>query len=325
MSQWGKARRPASRAAGVIGAAAVLAVTACSAAVPASLSAPRPSQTALSPAQLVALTRAVPCARGRTASPPAQLASFHAVTAVSCIQLPRELPHAGQWLVDVRRVATSGAAALQTAFELAPTQPAGNVTCAGVAVATPNVSLVDGDGRVLVPTAPRDACGEPSAAVLSAYRAAGWLEVAVKKVRLIVSARAEADGCDMRWKNENWLATEFGVHVSRGGPVFMQQPRVVHACVYRVVGRDLEVGDFQRGFDLSRRRTATLVTALERPGPSHACPPQREFAVISAESGQTANVELGGCWRVQRPYPDNGIGAADPVVVHDLLMAGPVW
>jgi hypothetical protein len=126
----------------------------------------------------------------------------------------------------------------------------------------------------------------------------------------------------MRWKNENWMATRFGghPHLSKGGPVFPTSTTSIHACLYRVHGADLEVGDFATGFTLTAAKAGALLRAIQGTGPTGPCADQREFAVLTVDPGISANVELGGCWRVQRPYPDHGVGSADPTTTGALLL-----
>lgn len=267
-----------------------------------------------------ALGRRVPCPAppGRVVTRE-QLARFHAVAAVMCERDQRGFRGQGQWLVWVRRVATGGVAAVQAAYERpGEEQTAGS--CPLVAFAAPPLLLVDARGNAVVPTVPRDRCRQPQRAVLAAVDHAQWRVVSVRKLRQLVTPRAEAARCSMEWKNENWLAGRFGTHQSAGGPVFRHPPAVLHVCVYRVTGGDLEAGRFQRGFTLPAAGTARLLTALQGAGHTGGCPAQRRFAVVSTPAGEWANVELGGCWRVQRSYPTTGTGTADAAVARALLL-----
>jgi len=53
--------------------------------------------------------------------------------------------------------------------------------------------------------------------------------------------------------------------------------------------------------------------------PRGSCPNERTFAVIHTKPELWAEVELGGCFRVGRTYPDYGMGGADPAVVRSIL------
>jgi len=277
---------------------------------------------------LVSLTRQVKCPQPARVVTAEALKAFRAVTAVTCGQDSRQLSRAGEWLVQVRRVAVAGISDLQSAYEL-PSEPLGapppgspsgtSVGCTLELVVTPPVILVDATGKALAPTAPTTGCGKPLPQVLRAIQAVSWREISVRRLRQVVTPRALAARCDMQWKNENWIATEMSGRRSDGGPVFSQVPSSVHVCIYRVTGRDLEVGSFRRAKDLGATAARTLARALERPGPMGACPTQREFAVVHTPQGGWANVELGGCWRVARSYPMFATGRADPTTVGQLL------
>jgi hypothetical protein len=285
-----------------------------------------PTTTAPTPAgtDVVTLTRHVPCPTGGTAaSAPSreELAAFHAVAAVTCGQEERSFRGAGEWEVAVRQVGSTGVAALQASYEL-PSEPQSNGLCLTNLVGVSPVALVDADGRSLVPGTPVDGCRKPLSAVISALRAVEWRDVSVRKLRQLVTPQAQAAGCPMAWKNENWMYAQFGTHRSPGGPVFVSAPATVRVCLYRVRGSDFEVGDFVRGFRLDEASTKRLLGALTGPGPTGSCPGVREFAVALASPGLEANVELGGCWRVQRPYPNPGTGTADPAVVRTLHARG---
>jgi hypothetical protein len=53
---------------------------------------------------------------------------------------------------------------------------------------------------------------------------------------------------------------------------------------------------------------------MKGPAASRSCPDERVFAVVSAAEERWVEVELGGCWRVGRTYPDYGLGGADQSV-----------
>lgn len=76
-------------------------------------------------------------------------------------------------------------------------------------------------------------------------------------------------------------------------------------------------GNFVRGFRLSSGQTRRLIRALDGPGPKRGYPKQRTFAEIDASVGNAATVELGGCWRVERP--DRLAGTANRAVAKAIL------
>lgn len=226
----------------------------------------------------------------------AQISKFGAVAAVRCLSTERRYAGQGEWQVTLRQVATVGVARFVTGL-MRPddsTAPQGG-ECLSIAYGLPPLFLVDVQGRYLHPRFPHDYCGAP---LDTGYKDLRWRTVAVDKVKQTRSQASIASGCEMGWKNENALYARLGAtHTGAGGPVFTLRPRaLLKACVYR---GDAEGGDFVRVVELDAAQSTQLRGALAGPGPTHSCPAQRSFAVISA-GGQFVNVELGGCWRVQR-------------------------
>jgi hypothetical protein len=260
-------------------------------------------------------TANVPCVNGpqRVVGPDA-LRGFHAVTAVSCIEQARTYPGQGQWWVRVRRVAVGSVAGLQRYFEQ-PSEhdlPQGEI-CDDVARATLVPTLVDAHGHWLVPRVPVDGCGTPLAGGAPAVR---WRVVSVHKVKLLVSAAALAAHCAMGIKD--LPAGGIGpLDLTAGGPLFDSAPHTVRVCIYRTL--DFEVGDFVRGFSLDPTRTHRLLEAMTGAAPNGSCPNEQTFALIAAKPERWAEVELGGCWRVGRTYPDYGMGGSNPAVVRAIL------
>jgi hypothetical protein len=302
---------PASHYGGMkrIGLAVVLAAMPALGVAAAASSAPPSMSRAL------ALTREVPCPNG---SPhpvgPRVVRRFHAVTAVSCLDSIRTYPRRGQWEVLVRRVAVGSVSRLQRYFERPSTHhqlPKGE-GCALPYVVTLVPELVDAQGNWLLPSTPRDTCGEPPAGGPPQIR---WHVVFVHKVKLIVSAKALAANCAM--KVGNTVAWAGPREATTGGPLFDRTPKRAHVCVYRTPPNRLAVGYFVRGFRLDAARTRTLLGALDGPGPRRGCPKQRNFAFVGNGPRLGAGVELGGCYRVERP--DRTSGTAKPAVVRAIL------
>ena len=266
----------------------------------------------------VELTKGVPCLKGhqRLAGPDA-LRRFDAVTAVSCVEQFRVFPGQGQWEVSVRRVAVGSVAGLQRYFEQ-PSKPDlpkdGACTLNLVGILVP--VFVDGSGHWIVPRTPVDGCGHPLGyAYGSAAPRIHWRVVSVRKIRLIVSAPALAADCAMGIKDEP-AGGAGELEPTSGGPVFATAPTTVRVCIYRT--EDFESGSFVRGVRLDASQTHKLLGAMTGAGSSGSCPNARSFAVIVASPELSAQVELGGCWRVARPNL-NGLGTADAAVVRAIL------
>jgi hypothetical protein len=266
------------------------------------------------------LTADVPCPTDhqRLVGPKA-LRGFHAVGAVSCTEGTRTYPGQGQWWVRIRRVAVGGVAGLQKYFE----QPNGpklrkGQGCLLVARIIAVPTFVDRDGHWLVPRTPVDGCGEPRSGYGPLFHAIRWHVASVHKVRLMISTAALAAHCAMEIKD--LPAGGIGPILSTsGGSLFKSLPTTVRVCIYRTPRNDFEVGNFVRGYPLGVAQTQRLLGAMTGAAPSGSCPDERTFAVIKAKPELWAEVELGGCFRVGRTYPDYGMGGADPAAVRSIL------
>lgn len=269
---------------------------------------------------LLSLTRQVKC---RTPVPGAvshdELAAFAAVTAVSCTSDTRELPGEGTWSVEVRRVATGGAPALQAAFERPDEPTPEGIACPAIAVVPQPLVLVDASGHTLVPSPPLDECHLPQQAFTTALDQVTWREVSVDKVQQVITPQAQAANCAQDFKDMSYIEAVAGHAASSGGPVLASPPATAQVCVYRTE-QDPEVGTFLRSVSLSTEDTRSLLAALAGPSPAGSCPAEPDFAVIDSRGGNWATVELGGCFRVAGS--SSGLGTADPAVVTALL-GGP--
>jgi hypothetical protein len=104
---------------------------------------------------------------------------------------------------------------------------------------------------------------------------------------------------------------------TKGGRLFDHAPKRVRVCIFRTPPNRFAVGYFVRGFRLDATRTRRLLGAIRGPGPKRGCPKQRNFAFVGNGPQAGAGIELGGCYRVERP--DRTSGTADPAVVRAIL------
>jgi hypothetical protein len=275
-----------------------------------------PEPLSLSPGR--DLTMGVPCLSAHQhLVGPKTVRRFHAVTAVSCVEGTRTYPGEGQWWVRIRRVAVGNVAGLQRYFGQpnGPKLKEGDV-CLLVARLIAVPTFVDRAGNWLIPRTPVDGCGEPRTGYAHVFHAVRWRVVAVRKVKLMVSAAALAAHCAMGIKD--LPAGGIGpLSSTSGGPLFRSTPRTARVCVYRT--RDFVSGSFVRGFSLDAAQTHRLLGAMTGAAPSGSCPHESTFAVVSSSAERWVEVELGGCWRVGRTYPDYGTGGSDPAVVRAIL------
>lgn len=276
-----------------------------------------PASSALPDAagELGQLTRRAPCppAENTARATRNQLRAFHAVAAVRCVEREQTYPD-GEWTVIVREASQSGVDALVAGLDK-PDAPRTSGPCAAVLVGTPQLVLVDVAGQYLAPTFPRDACGQTEASLADLP---AWQIMSTQRLRQQRTAAQIANHCQPAWKNEVYLDDQAGARASPGGPVFTDPTSsVLYGCIYQAPAADLSVGAYVRGLTLTGDGARQLRDALTGAGAGGSCAPQRQFAVISTASGPWVNVELGGCWRVQRP--DHAIGIAQPRAVRTLL------
>jgi hypothetical protein len=214
-------------------------------------------------------------------------------------------------------------APLQQAFERRPPASSQGGLCTANLDYVPAVAFVAAAGQWIVPVGRRDGCGHLSPQLHRAAEHVTWQEVAVHKIRQLVSPQARAAHCDQQYKNENAMYAELGsADPTVGGPVMTRRPSRVTVCIYRGGAAGANVGDFVRGEQLTGHRAGRLIDALTRPAPAGSCAAQNEFAVISSRYGN-ADVELGGCWRVRRDgCSPRGTGSADASAVRTVLGLG---
>jgi hypothetical protein len=240
------------------------------------------------------------------------------VTAVYCSEGQRIYPGQGQWEVLVRKVAVSSVSGLQRYYEQPdePNLPKKGVMCSDVLIGVPVPAFVDAHGRWVTPVRwPEDRCGQP----VSYPPTVRWHVVRVRRIRQLVSAPALAANCPMRVGNTvAWAGPPRNARA--GSLLFDRTPKRVRICVYRTPPDNFAVGRFVRGFRLGAARTRRLLGALTGPGPRRGCPKQGTFAVVGGGPRLGAEVELGGCWRVERP--DRTAGTAKPAVVRRILGVG---
>jgi hypothetical protein len=250
---------------------------------------------------LATVTRRVPC------PPPVQaqratrrqLRSFVAVAVLACTEEERRYRD-GEWTVLIRRATADGLAAFVQSLDR-PDAPLTRGACDAVLISQPALALVDRAGRYLYPREPLTSCGQPNRALERLL--GGWRPVGSRKVRLQRTTAQIRGHCEQQWKNELALDLQDGVTPGPGGPVLADRPaRVLYACVYRAAATDDTVGTFERSVILRGRPAARVLDALAGAAPHDAarCSPPQRFAVISTDAGSSVNVELGGCWLVQR-------------------------
>ena len=303
----------------IVGAVVVVAGVAVAIAVVSRSDRSAPDKAATPTHTLGQLTHRAPCPppRSATLATRAELRAFGAVAAVQCYEKEQIFPD-GEWSVIVRQVTTSGVAEFLRALDQ-PDQPRSRSLCAGVFVGGPWLSLVNRDGDYLFPRFPLSGCGQPQADLVD--KLSHWHVVSTRKDVQQRTPAELATHCEPRRTNEIYLRESEG----RAEPITGHTPvlnypqyKTLRACIYRVSSRDHSVGAFVRGLSLDPRDAAAARRALAGPAPTSRCADQRTFAIVRLPitSGDSVNVEMGGCWRVLR---DGKYGTANAGVLKGLL------
>jgi hypothetical protein len=263
----------------------------------------------------------------RTQPPQVPLpADFHAIAAVRCMSRSRMVPGDGEWgVVDADR-ADSGLAAMIAALRLPPEPtPTAQYACAAVGILVPPFALVDAKGVVVDPVLPRSFCGAPLKQVLDAMNALPWrTETEQKTTRLQTQAEIDT-GCWPAYK-DLFVLPGFSTPNPWSEESHPAAPGPMKACVYTVPGDPTTTDpQFVSGVTLNSAQEAAVTRALagmDGKTPAPACTTvATRFAVFIGEALNDAEVELGGCHRIEWP---NGFKQAAPASLLRTLAAAGV-
>jgi hypothetical protein len=246
-----------------------------------------------------------------------QLRVFGAIAVVRCFDKEQTFPD-GEWTVLVREASQTGVNALVAALDKPDAKPTTGA-CPAILIGNPNLVLVNAAGDHLTPTFPLDDCGQPQARI--ADIPSNWRLISSDKVQLQRSRAEITNHCQPAWKNELDIYAQTAERPGPGGPVLTYPDnKTLYVCIYQSPADDLTIGNYLRGLVLNGGAAAQLRVALDGAGNTGTCTPQRQFAVISTPSGAEVNVELGGCWRVQRDdSAHESTGTAQPKTIRTLL------
>ena len=262
----------------------------------------------------------IPCG-ATTAKPIKPLpATFTPVAVVRCYMVARGIPGRGLWRFEVKQRADRRLTAFIAALRRpsVPTPP--TVACPLILYLDPSFALVDRHGRILRPVLPVMECGRPFAAAITDLQHLPWVTVSVRKT-VQISTRAELQaGCDSQWKDMIHMDSG-SLQPSAGSPAFSPLPPRLRICIYQDSSHR-----FIRGGLISQAAEKKLLLDIQGGRTSTRClRPHTEYAVLLAVSpayrgGQTAEVELGGCFRILRP--DNRVGTVSPAGMAIIRAAG---
>ena len=247
-------------------------------------------------------------------SQPSTLRRFHAVTAVYCSEGQRIYPGQGQWEVFVRKVAVSSVSALQRYYER-PDEP--DLPKKGICFA----NLVG----VAIPRFRRCArsLGRPGALAERSLRASSGLPTCRS---LAHRPRAADQAAHLSPCGRRELPDEVGKHCGLGrtsARFSCPRPALPSSAEDRARLCLPDAAESLRGRALRARLPSRCISdqavtqSAHRPGTE---PRLREAAHVRRlirSPGSVASVELGGCWRVERP--DRLAGTGNQAVARAIL------
>lgn len=116
--------------------------------------------------------------------------SFVPVSAERCVNGVQAIPSKGVWTTATLQRSTGSLAGLVSALrQPAATRQPGTV-CPAVAIATPQVVLVNAAGEKVIPRLPAGDCGTTASAVVTALNEISWQPVSVRLVAPVSGATA---------------------------------------------------------------------------------------------------------------------------------------
>jgi hypothetical protein len=124
---------------------------------------------------LTGAERRVHCGDQRQQASAPLPADFVADAAVLCDPAVVDVTHGGGHASSIKRVADRGLAPLAAALRQPSARPSSGTICAAQLVIVPLLFLIDGDGQIVRPVIPTDACGQPQQQVLDALQHVPWV------------------------------------------------------------------------------------------------------------------------------------------------------
>ena len=250
---------------------------------------------------------------------------FTAVAAVQCKDEVETVPGDGTWDTALAQRASSGLSALITALRTPSTQTLPpNTACGGVGVVIPDFALVDVQGRIVRPSLPYDACGEPLTSALDAERALPWKTETRQRLSQDETQPEVATGCLGTYKD----VFEFAAIASATPWAVTAEPTT--ACEFTVTsatapGDPTNLGEFSHGLTLTAAQQTTIANALTKADSTaaKACSAKAtKFVLLTLGNGatQATAVELDGCRRIS--YPDYFLAQAPSSLLTALRAAG---
>jgi hypothetical protein len=233
--------------------------------------------------------------------------SFVPVAVLRCVTSYQMIPGKGEWETATLQRADKDLAALIAALHkplYAPREP--GIMCPQIEIEPPQIVLISGDGKTLVPAFPVTGCGLIEQPVLSALDALSWQTVSVRLVAQAATQPEASSGCSPLYADP---FTQYrSPKLSSGGPMYAAAPASLRICVYSSGGAS-PTSKFLRGTTVTGSTMSTLLAGLSGGSRTPVCTlPHAMFAVVGGEtpSAPVVYVELGGCDRVYRYESTSG-------------------
>lgn len=225
-------------------------------------------------------------------------ASFVPVAAIRCVTGYQTIPGKGEWLTATLERADKNLGPLATALR----RPSGRATptmiCPNIAMVPPQLVLINGAGKMIMPRLPLNGCGLVQQQVLAAISALRWRAVSVRLVSQVRTQPQVASGCAPEYRDP--FLVYGSLRPSPGGTVFGTPPATLRICVYGSAGA-ASAPRFLRATTVTGAVESHLIKGLSGAGRAAACSlTSAEFAVVSGPGIPAVDVELGGCLRVLR-------------------------
>ena len=231
-------------------------------------------------------------------------ASFVPVAVLRCVSGYQTIPGKGQWLTATLERAGGDLAPLAAALRRPPEHIAPGTICPAVAILPPQIALINGAGKAIIPHLPLGGCGLVQPQVLAALAALPWQRVSVRLVSQVQTQQEVASGCAPGFKDP--FAIYGSPRPSPGGAVFPAGPATLQVCVYSSGGA-ANAAQFARSATVTGPAERELLAGLSGAGRASQCAlPHSRFAVVESPGAPLVYVELGGCDRVLRYEPVAG-------------------
>jgi hypothetical protein len=225
-------------------------------------------------------------------------ASFVPVAAIRCVTGDPMIPGKGQWEVATLERADKNLAPLTAALRRPAQERKPGMLCPYIAMIPPQIVMIGGDGRMIIPQLPLSGCGLVQPRVLAAISALSWRPVSVRLVTQIQTQQEVASGCTPQYKDP--FLSYGSLRPSPGGPGLGTRPASLRICVY-TSGGALGTAQFVRAATVTGSTESELLAGVSGAGRASLCSlPHAKFAVLGGAGAPLIYVELGGCDRVFR-------------------------